>query len=48
VAYLILDRTIISCDRLNEVKTSKKGRDIDAWYAGKVRAFGGNLQALIS
>jgi len=47
VAYLILDGTIIACDRLDETKISKKGREIDAWYAGKVRAFGGNLQALM-
>lgn len=48
VAHLILDGTIISCDRLDEVKISKKGREIDAWYAGKVRAFGGNVQALMN
>ncbi|MBR7835505.1 transposase [Actinospica durhamensis] len=47
VTHLILDGTVISCDRLEEVKISKKGREIDAWYAGKVRAFGGNLQALM-
>jgi hypothetical protein len=47
VAYLILDGTVIACDRLDETKISKKGREIDAWYAGKVRAFGGNLRALM-
>ena len=35
VAYLILDGTIISCDRLDEAKISKKGKEIDAWYSGK-------------
>jgi hypothetical protein len=47
VAHLILDGTIISCDRLDEAKISKKGKEIDAWYSGKTRAFGGNLQALM-
>jgi hypothetical protein len=47
VTHLILDGTIISCDRLDEVKISKKGKQIDAWHAGKTRAFGGNLQALM-
>jgi len=47
VAHLILDGTVISCDRLDEAKISKKGKEIDAWYSGKTRAFGGNLQALM-
>jgi hypothetical protein len=32
VPYLILDGTIISCDRLAEPTISVKGREIDAWY----------------
>ncbi len=46
-SYLILDGTIISRDRLGDVKISKKDKEIDAWYSGNVRAFGGNLQALM-
>lgn len=30
-AYLILDGTLMSTDRLAETKASKKGREIDAW-----------------
>ena len=45
-AYLILDGTLISTDRLAETKASKKGREIDAWYSGKNREFGGVIQAL--
>jgi hypothetical protein len=46
-AYLILDGTLISTDRLAETKVSKKGREIDAWYPGKNREFGGVIQALM-
>ena len=48
LAHLILDGTIIECDRLSETKTSKKGNEIDAWYSGKTRDFGGNIQALMA
>jgi hypothetical protein len=47
VPYLILDGTIISCDRLTEPTISVKGREIDAWYSGKAHEFGGNAQALM-
>jgi hypothetical protein len=47
VPYLILDGTIISCDRLAEPTISVKGREIDAWYSGKAHEFGGNAQALM-
>lgn len=46
-AYLILDGTLISTDRLAETKVSKKGREIDAWYSGKSREFAGVIQALM-
>jgi DDE superfamily endonuclease len=46
-AYLILDGTLISTDRLAETKASKKGREIDAWFSGKSREFGGVIQALM-
>jgi len=32
--YLILDGTLISSDRCAAKKTSKKGKEIDAWYSG--------------
>jgi len=46
-AYLILDGTLISADRLAETKVSKKGREIDAWFSGKSRQFGGVIKALM-
>ncbi len=33
--YLILDGTLISCDRCADKKTSRKGKEIDKWYSGK-------------
>ena len=44
--YLILDGTLVPIDRIAECKTSVKGKEIDAWYSGKARAFCGNVQAL--
>jgi hypothetical protein len=44
--YLILDGTLISSDRCASKKTSKKGREIDAWYSGKAHEPAGNVQAL--
>jgi hypothetical protein len=38
VPYLILDGTIISCDRLAETMISVKGKEIDSWYSGKAQA----------
>jgi hypothetical protein len=45
--HLILDGKIVDCDRVRETKTSRKGKDIDAWYAGKTHDFGGLIQALM-
>jgi hypothetical protein len=45
-AYLILDGTIVACDRCAEKTTSRKGREIDRWYSGKAHHPGGNIQAL--
>jgi hypothetical protein len=45
-AYLILDGTLISCDRCAGTRTSRKGREIDAWYSGKAHEPAGNVQAL--
>jgi hypothetical protein len=44
--YLILDGTLISSDRCAAKKTSKKGKEIDAWYSGKAHEPAGNVQAL--
>ena len=46
LAYLILDGTLISADRCAGKKTSKKGKEIDAWYSGKAHEPAGNVQAL--
>jgi len=45
LAYLILDGTLVSCDRCAGIKTSKKGKEIDAWYSGKAHEPAGNIQA---
>jgi DDE superfamily endonuclease len=44
--HLILDGTVITADRLTETRISKKGKEIDYWYGGKKRHFGGVVQAL--
>ena len=44
--YLILDGTLVSSDRCTEKKTSRKGREIDAWYSGKAHEPAGNVQGL--
>jgi hypothetical protein len=46
--YLILDGTLISCDRCAGKKTSKKGKEIDRWYSGKAHEPAGNVQALFA
>ena len=46
MAYVILDGTIISSDRLSEKTTSVQGKTIDRWYSGKAGEHGGNIQAL--
>jgi hypothetical protein len=44
--YLILDGTLISSDRCQDKKTSKKGKETDKWYSGKAHEPAGNVQAL--
>ena len=44
--YVILDGKIVSSDRCHEKTVSRKGRDIDLWYSGKKKDFGGNVQGL--
>ena len=44
---MILDGTVLDTDRCAAPTTSRTGQTIDAWYAGKARRFGGNLQAVM-
>ena len=44
--YVILDGKIVSADRCREKTVSRKGREIDLWYSGKKKDFGGNIQGL--
>jgi hypothetical protein len=45
--YLILDGKTVASDRTHaQKKTSRKGREIDAWFSGKTHDFGGRGQAL--
>ena len=46
-SHVILDGKVVDTDRLRVKTTSTKGKTIDAWYAGKTRDFGGNVQALM-
>jgi hypothetical protein len=47
VPYLVLDGKLFSSDRVAEQVTSVKGEEIDAWYSGKHRRPGGNVQAIM-
>jgi len=46
-SHVILDGKLFATDRLAETTTSVKGETIDAWYSGKHRNFGANIQALM-
>ncbi|WP_051070040.1 HARBI1 family protein [Actinopolyspora halophila] len=46
MAYVILDGTVITTDRVGEKTTSVPGKTIDLWYSGKAGEHGGNIQAL--
>jgi DDE superfamily endonuclease/Helix-turn-helix of DDE superfamily endonuclease len=46
-SHVILDGKLFATDRLAETTTSVKGETIDAWYSGKHRAFGANIQAVM-
>jgi hypothetical protein len=49
VPYVILDGKTVMTDRTHaQKKTSRKGREIDAWYSGKTHDFGGLIQALMN
>jgi hypothetical protein len=47
VPYVILDGKVFAGDRCSEPATSVKGQVIDAWYSGKARRHGGNVQAVM-
>jgi DDE superfamily endonuclease len=47
-SHVILDGTVIACDRCKEPAVSVKGEVIDLWYSGKAHAHGGNIQAVIA
>lgn len=46
-SHVILDSKLFACDRLTEITLSVKGETIDAWYSGKHRDFGANVQAIM-
>jgi hypothetical protein len=46
-SHVILDGKLFDTDRLTETTTSIKGVSIDAWYSGKHRDFGANIQAVM-
>ena len=46
-SHVVLDGTVIRTDRCAETTVSRKGETINAWYSGKHRAPGGNVQAVI-
>ena len=46
-SHVIVDGKLFATDRLAETTTSVKGDTIDAWYSGKHRDFGANIQAVM-
>jgi DDE superfamily endonuclease len=46
-AFVILDGKLFDCDRVTETVLSVRGDSIDAWYSGKHRDFGANIQAIM-
>ena len=44
--YVVLDGKVVDSDRCHEKTTSRKGTEIDLWYSGKRKDFGGNIQAV--
>jgi hypothetical protein len=47
VPYVILDGKVFTADRCHETAASVQGEEIDAWYSGKARRHGGNVQAVM-
>lgn len=48
VPHLVLDGKIVVTDRPHVKTTSRKGGEIDLWFAGKNHHFGGNVQSLVT
>jgi hypothetical protein len=48
LSHVILDGTVIPCDRCKEPAVSVKGEVIDLWYSGKAQTHGGNIQAVLA
>jgi DDE superfamily endonuclease len=46
-SHVVLDGKLFRSDRCAQTTTSVKGETINAWYSGKHRAPGGNVQAVI-
>lgn len=46
-SHVIVDGKVFRTDRCAETTTSVKGTEINSWYSGKHRAFGGNVQAIM-
>jgi DDE superfamily endonuclease len=46
LTHVILDGTVVACDRCKEPARSVKGQVIDLWYSGKSHSHGGNIQAV--
>jgi hypothetical protein len=46
-SHVILDGKLFTTDRLSETTTSVRGETIDAWYSGKHRRPGANIQAIV-
>ncbi|MFG3578705.1 hypothetical protein [Micromonospora chersina] len=44
---MILDGMLFDRDRLTETTVSLKGEGINAWFSGKHRDFGANIQAIM-
>jgi hypothetical protein len=40
-SHVILDGTVVPCDRCKEPAVSVKGEVIDLWYSGKAHTHGG-------
>jgi hypothetical protein len=46
-SHVVIDGKVFRTDRCAETTTSTKGETINAWYSGKHRAPGGNIQAVL-
>ena len=46
-SHVVVDGKVFRTDRTAETTTSVRGQDINTWYSGKHRAFGGNVQAIM-